>query len=97
MELVLKNKNTRSLKFVFFILILSSTLFFDSKIGFNGFVPVGVSCSILLAILLDIIKVRLIDYIIVVFLLIFAFGTLVLTYGYWYSDLAQIKNFFSFF
>lgn len=93
MELSTNNVSARSSQFVLFILIISSTLFFDSFFGFNGLVPIGISCSLLIALCLGIIKVRLNDFIITVFFVLCAFGTLIATYKYWNSDFSQFKNF----
>lgn len=93
MESINSKDDKFSLQFVLFILILSSTLFFDSYFGFNGLVPIGITVSLLIGFFLDTIKVRLNDLIIFCFFIICSLLTLVLTFKYWNADPAQIKNF----
>lgn len=93
MELFKDNENSSLVKCIFFVFIFSSTLFFDSKFGFNGLVPIGITFSLLLSIFSGVVRVRLIDCAVVFLLLILSLITLVLTYEYWKSDSVQIKNY----
>lgn len=78
---------------IFAVLILSATLFFDSAVGFNGVVPVGVAFACFLLVVFSLERFRVNDLIAVMIMCVFACFTLALTFSYWRSDPAQYKNF----
>ncbi|HBP29280.1 MAG TPA: hypothetical protein DD666_07675 [Advenella kashmirensis] len=78
---------------IFAVLILSATLFFDSAVGFNGVVPIGVAFACFLLVVFSLERFRVNDLIAVMVMCVFACFTLALTFSYWRSDPAQYKNF----
>lgn len=80
-------------RFIFAMLVLSATLFFDSGVGFNGVVPLGVAFACFLLVALSLERFRIDDLIAVLLMFFIGCVTLVLTFTYWRSDPAQYKNF----
>lgn len=76
---------------LFAILLVSATLFFDSGLGFNGFVPIGVALACFLVVMLALERFRVADILSVMIMLALSATTLTLTFSYWQSDSAQYK------